>query len=206
MTEFPAPGVAADPIDLGPPTAEDYAAAGETDDFGDGLDGKDIAAPPSGLDDVMARMRAAPATAETRPWEIRTRPGFAVRYSIDVDPEHVRRAALNAAPPAARRRNGGPRADEINETQMLCVILGRYNTQILADGEPMLDSDGKPLTFRSDEIRGLYGMRSAAETVRSFYGPPGEGVLLSHGRALLRESGVASDDPTVAEMDPTDAI
>lgn len=188
-TDFPAPGV---PLDL-TPTAEDYAEAGEPIPV-EGV------RPGTPLSNILGRIRRNPSAGEAGPWAVRTQPGFALCFTLGVDPDEVQ-AYAEATVPKAKRKNYSGR--DVNETEWYARVLGRYNTKILLDGAEWRDDRGDLVTFGSDEFRKFHDGQ-VFERVMAFFGKEGKGDILRMGRRLVEDSGVGSDQPEEeSQMDPT---
>lgn len=161
---------------------------------------------PAPMASVLAEL-AAPARAERTPrWKVPTRPGWSASYSLAVDQAVIRAASNAATPEAARRRPEGARADEMNEPDAYCRLLGRYNEALYRNGQQVYGSDGAPLTFSHPDLLRTYGVKHARMVVRRFFGDGGEGdgALVTHGRGLLDLSGHGRTRPDEdTEVDPT---
>lgn len=92
---------------------------------------------------------------------VETRPGYAVRYRLDVSQQQLdawRKLAKD------RKRDGG-----IASERFSALILANTCTAIVRAGK-VVTEDGEPITFRSREFLELTGSARAADGVGKFYG------------------------------------
>ncbi len=189
MTEFDFPNL---------PTREQLAAQAA---------GHDVVAetgptpPSSSLAALRAKLDAALAP-DTRTYAVPTRPGFSVRYRLDLSDADFRAARkFGTIKQATSRRDA-----EINEVRQLQLLMARYNTAILSDGAVLLAEDGEPLTFRHSDFMSIFGATRAVDAVLAFYHT--EGAVISAGRAFVRDTGwldeaSSDDDAEETAPDPT---
>lgn len=118
----------------------------------------------------------------------RMRPGYAVRYSIEVD-----LAKLEEWRKRARGKRG-----KTDDLRLALIALANLCIGIERNGEPLYDGEGEPLTFASSELRQLYGAARAGDCARKFYG--NDPYMAATLDAVLAEAGVGEE---VAVADPT---
>lgn len=145
----------------------------------------------------LARLKAELAddvTVESPTFPVPTRPGWAVTYSAGFDGDDVKEWARRA-----RDRKAPTGVDQL---RLACILLANTCQAVRKNDQPLTE-DGEDLTFRSPELQAIYGTKTAAETVRLFYGGPrhqGDGHILAHSQELLKLAGFDAD---VERLDPT---
>lgn len=167
-------------------TRQPLLAAG-VDDLDPDLDGSGA---PEQADPLLAALEEL--AVEVKLPEVlipnRMRPGYAVRYSIEIDLERLE---------AWRKRARGKRG-KTDDLRLALIALANLCLGIERNGEALYDAEGEPLTFASSELRQLYGAARAGDCVRKFYG--NDPYLAATLDALLAEAGVGEE---VGVADPT---
>jgi hypothetical protein len=110
---------------------------------------------------------------------VKKRPGFEVRCRTDISYEEL--TAWNTAAADDSMPLG------VNEITLGRTLLAVYTVEILKDGETVVGSDGRPITFNSPEFQAFYGVDRPVDAVRAFY--RSDGQVIGSSRVLLNEAG-----------------
>lgn len=124
--------------------------------------------------------------------EVRTRPGFKVRFSTEIDADRDLKRWSKAA--ATKGRKG-----DVDAIVFACVGMANLCLAISYNGVELESEDGRPLTFASQELLRQYGTSRARDVVRRFYGA--DPYLGATFDAVLEKAGVGEE---VDVLDPTD--
>lgn len=159
----------------------------------DGYEDPDVAGRSTGttLAGLAAELSADLAPQE-KTWKNPNRAGWAASYRLDLSEPDLD----NARKRATLRRGRRGQEDEIAEVKQLSILLARYNTAVLKDGEHIGDG-GEPVTFRDRAFQAIYGVGSAADAVKRFYGT--DGAVIAAGRTFTRETGWLDDADEVGD-------
>lgn len=117
---------------------------------------------------------------------VRTRDGYAVRYSLVIDADRLK--IWN------RQATSQGKTDEI---KFASIVLANLCVGLVKNGVDLVDN-GDPVTFAHPFIWNSYGVDNVAAAVRKFYGL--DTYLASTCNSLLGEAGVGED---VIPLDPT---
>lgn len=146
-------------------------------------------APPRGS--TLAALAGEIAGEVHRPpvtYKVPDRPGYAIRYSCDIDAELLRVWA-------ERTRIKGGGGDTLRQA---LLVLSNQAEAILRQGEP-IGEGGADVTFADRDFRELLGAgNDATLAVRRFYG--NDGVIVSHAEELIADAGYGAQ---VEKVDPT---
>jgi hypothetical protein len=132
---------------------------------------------PSLLDGLLAELEQD-ATQETVTLGVQSRPGWEVRYAIDIPYEQLAQWRAAAADPAMP---GG-----MNELQVACSALAACCRAILVGGEDVTDVNG-PVTFASPDLQRRLGVTRPVDAVRKLY--RFDGHVTASGTRLLQAAG-----------------
>lgn len=148
----------------------------------------DDVAEASPLDDLEAELTANIAAQPTR-LEVTGREGYTVAYRRDFTGKDVEKWR--------RRAKRGKEVDPIHFAGLVCSFTV---VAIEKDGKPLDDPDapGAVLTFGSRYLQRLYGVTSAVDAARKFFGT--DGYLQSQASGVLDGAGWAEE---ALEADPT---
>lgn len=128
----------------------------------------------------------------------RYRPGWAVRYSTEIDNDDLKRWRKAAKATGAAGKRG-----EIDDLRFACISLANLCQAVIRNGEEVTDGAGTVLTFANGAMRKLYRVERAADVVRKFYG--NDPYLGATFDTVLREAGVGDEvetlDPTTEQSD-----
>lgn len=145
---------------------------------------------PSLLDELAADLAVE---VETEPITIPVpkRPGYAVRFSTDLDGETFKRWRKRC------QDNGDP--DGENQLKLATLILANQALCIVKRGVDAHGRDDEPLTFRDKTIQDMLGAYDAPQAVRRFYGV--DGHVMSAAQDVTRAAGYGEnlgevEDPT----------
>lgn len=123
----------------------------------------------------------------------RFRPGWAVRYSLALDSDDLKRWRKRAT------LKPGTKREEFDEVRFACIVMANQAQALIRNGEEVLDNEtGDPLTFAHPAVWRTYGAARAADAVRSFYG--NDPYLGATFDAILAAAGVGDE---VETLDPT---
>lgn len=120
-------------------------------------------------------------------FSVRTRDGWAVRYSTDIDADQLK---------LWQKRSKDQRGD-IEEIRLASIMLANLCVGLIRNGNDLTDN-GEPVTFAHPDIWRLYNASRAADAVRSFYSL--DTYLVSTCNSLLREAGWGEE---IQALDPT---
>jgi hypothetical protein len=109
---------------------------------------------------------------------VQARPGWEVRYSVDIPYEQRAQWQQAAADPAMPLG--------FNEVQVAAVALAACCQAIVCDGEDVTDTAG-PVTFASPDLQRRLGVARPVDAVRKLY--RFDGHVLASGNELMREAG-----------------
>lgn len=164
---------AVDDLDRPRPTPERVAA--------------EIATPLDALrDEVTAEL------AETTTLEIPGRPGYGVRFSLNIDHPMLglwRKKAKDSQQP-----------EGIDELKWACIILAAQAEAIVRNGDELV-LDGEPVTFSSRPLLELLGAREAHQAVRKLYGR--DAHIVNTAYVLLELAGYGTRPGELDGSNPT---
>lgn len=97
-------------------------------------------------------------------------------------------------------RQGRP--EEIDQEKFGRMVISGVNTGIERNGTPVVDSAGDPVTFRSREFQGAFGVGTAADAVKAFI--RSDSAIAALSTRIVDDCGVGQDveaavDPTVSD-------
>lgn len=127
---------------------------------------------------------------ELEPLEVPERPGWAVVYSKAIDNDSLK---------AWRKRAKDGKG--VNELRLAAIILGNQCRRIVRNGVTVTAGTDEPVTFRDAAFHDLYGVGTAREAIRAFYGL--DGHVLSAAVRVTEEAGYGAELDDLDE-DPTD--
>lgn len=168
---FTAPGVAA----AGDPSAP--PAAGELN---------------SPLDDLRAELAAELEHFET--FEVSTRPGYAVRFDVDIEHEKLglwRKRAKDKSQP-----------DGLDELLWASIIVASQAVAILRNGVPVFEADAGVSPFAGAELLGIYGVGRPVDAVQRFYGRDSQ--VINTCWAVLSAAGYGEEAKKADDDDAAD--
>jgi hypothetical protein len=109
---------------------------------------------------------------------VQARPGWEVRYRVDIPYEQLAQWRMAAADPTMP---GG-----MNDLQVACAALASCCQGIVLDGEDVTDG-GQPVTFATPDLMRRLGVTRPVDAVRKLH--RFDGHVVAVGQALLREAG-----------------
>lgn len=124
--------------------------------------------------------------------EVRTRPGFKVRFSTEIDADKDLKRWSKASTPKGRNA-------ETDGIAFACVGMANLCLAISYNGVELESEDGRALTFSSPELLRQYGASRVREVVRRFYGA--DPYLAATFDAVLEKAGIGEQ---VDVVDPTE--
>jgi hypothetical protein len=124
----------------------------------------------------------------------RLRPGWAVRYSVEIDNDELKRWRDKAT---ERKKKLSAVAPSVDDLRFACLAMAALCRVIIHDDQELYDGD-RPVTFGHPRIWRLYDAQRAADAVRRFYGS--DPYLMATFDALCAQAGVGED---VEPLDPT---
>lgn len=124
----------------------------------------------------------------------RLRPGWAVRYSVEIDNDELKRWRDKAT---ERKKKLSAVAPSVDDLRFACLAMAALCRVIIHDDVELYDGD-RPVTFGHPRIWRLYDAQRAADAVRRFYGS--DPYLMATFDALCAQAGVGED---VEPLDPT---
>jgi hypothetical protein len=140
------------------------------------------------LEDLAAELTAE-LEDELEPIEVPERPGWSVVYSKAITNDNIK---------AWRKRaKDGKNVDEL---RLACIILGNQCRRLVRNGVTITAGE-EAVTFASPAFHGLYGVGTARDAIRAFYGRDGH-VLMAANR-VVEAAGYGAELEDVDE-DPTD--
>lgn len=120
--------------------------------------------------------------AEAVTFSVEARPGWDVRYSIEVPYEQFAQwqtAAVDPSMPAG-----------VNEVQLMCTALVACCQALRVKGEDVTE-DGEPVTFFTPGLQRRLGVTRPVDAVRKLY--RFDGHVIAAGRELLKAAGYGVD-------------
>jgi hypothetical protein len=122
--------------------------------------------------------------------EVPERPGVTLKISPNISQHDMRRW---------RKACGEESKNGLDATKFGCYVIGHTTIGICIDGEEVLDADGYPLGFASEEVLAMTETTKALpDCVREFFGV--DPHIESAALAILDASGYGD---TVDTVDPT---
>jgi hypothetical protein len=141
---------------------------------------------PSILDDLRSEL-ADEAEEHHVTLEVPGRPGWAVRYSSDVDYSMLKMWAKQAT----------SKVDGTDELQFSALVLASQCRAIVRHGVDLVEGNDV-LVFASPHFMSLVNVVSSTEAVKRLYGR--DAHVISSANAVLAEAGYGED---VGRQDPT---
>ncbi|HEX3542793.1 MAG TPA: hypothetical protein VHT75_20360 [Acidimicrobiales bacterium] len=142
-----------------------------------------------GLADELAEIVGGEVT-----FPAKTRPGYTVTFSVDVDGPQV--AAMR------QRAKDDSQPDGTNTFQWAAAVIATYCRAVSRQGQRIVDAGGSLVTFTHKDLQQILGVANhpvspAAAAVKKFYGS--DAAVMSTALALLKKAGYGEDvteDPT----------
>lgn len=156
----------------------------------------DLRPPAAGEGSLLEGLRAeltAELDDELEPIEVPERPGWSVVYSKGI---------TNEALKSWRKR--AKEGKDVNELRLACIVLGNQCRRLIRNGVTITAGSPEPVTFRDAEFHALYGVDSARDAIRAFYGLDGH-VLMAATRVVEAAGYGAELDDADEVADPTGA-
>lgn len=121
-----------------------------------------------------------------------TRPGYSLQFNTDISHEQFEKWRSLAKD---RKATTG-----MDVGRLAALVVANKCTAILKDGKVLTDDAGDPLTFASEEIRGMFSVPRAADAAKLLIGR--DSLLTAISDAVVIAAGWGDE---VSEVDPTQA-
>lgn len=154
----------------------------------------------SPLDDLIADINSTDLS-EAKVWDVPDRPNWQVTFNTHISSDEFKEFRRQASGAKNRKARRAARGDgELDQFELFATIIQDKSEGILYKGEEVSDSEGDPLTMRSDEFVKLIqdtklgtDVSTAAHAIEAFLTA---GYMMQLGESIAAEAGFAGQaDP-----------